>query len=249
MTARPWPGRLGSRWPYEAVTDDYVIEALPTLPQWRAVGDSLDWGLALFAYDVPADITVEGARVPAGLYTREVTVDGRHNIAHRWHDRAAREQLLDDVERRHYLFEHIDHADARYVVAHQQDIHADAARAFTVIETNELEGGRLHDAPIRCWHDLSRYVGPGAYVEDLTRADHDAVRLGGEFVIAVQDRVDTLLHQRDRVLSIDEAEAAGFDATLRGGGPHTWASLTPRQRAAAGLTQVSTPGKSDPQDR
>jgi len=56
-------------------------------------------------------------------------------------------------------------------------------------------------------------------------------------VTAVEDRIDTLLHQRDRLLSFDEAEAAGLDGTLRDGSePHTWASLTPRQRAAAGLT-------------
>jgi hypothetical protein len=52
----------------------------------------------------------------------------------------------------------------------------------------------------------------------------------------VQDRIDTLLHQRDRLLSFDEAEAAGFDGTLRDGSePHTWASLTPRQRASLSL--------------
>ena len=250
MTARPEPSRPSSRWPYEVVTDDYVIEALQTLPEWRVVGDSLDWDVALYAYDVPADITVEGVLVPAGLYTREVTGDGRHVIAHRWNDRAAREELLDGVAKRHYLFEHIAHADARFVAAYQHEIHADAARAFAVIESDERGDGPLYDAPIRCWDDLSRYVDPGAYIEDVPRNSGDAAdRLGGEFVTAVQDRGDTLLHQRDRLLSFDEAEAAGFDGTLRDGSePHTWASLTPRQRAAAGLNPGSTAGQVEPQD-
>lgn len=250
MTARPEPGRPGSRRPYEAVTDDDVIEALQSLPQRRVVGDSLDGELALYAYDVPSDIVVGGGVVSAGLYTREITVDGRHVIAHRWSDRAAREELLDDVARRHYLFEHIAHACSRFVAAHRHQIHADAARAFAVIESDELEGGPLYDAPIRCWDDLSRYVDPGAYVEDLPRSNGDAAdRLGGEFVIAVQERIDSMLHQRDRLLSFDEAEAAGFDGTLRDGSePHTWASLTPRQRAAAGLTPASTTGQVEPRD-
>lgn len=237
MTAWSEPGRPRSGWPFEVVTDDYVVEALQTLPEWRVVGDSLDWDLTVFAYDVAADITVEGVLVPAGLYTREVTVDGRHVIAHRWSDRLAREELLDDVAKRHYLFEHIAHTDARFIAAHQHEIHADAARAFAVVESDELEGGPLYDAPIRYWEDLSRYVDPFAYVENVPRSRGDtADRPGSEFVTAVEDRIDTLLHQRDRLFSFDEAEAAGFDGTLRDGSePHTWASLTPRQRAAAGL--------------
>lgn len=254
MTPLPEPGRPGSVWsrsvwPYEMVTDNYVIEALQSLPEWRVVGDSLDWELAVYAYDVPADIAVDGVIVPAGLYTREITVDGRHVIAHRWNDRAAREDLLDDVERRHHLFEHIAHAGHRFVAEHRRAIHADADRAFAMIESDEADGGPLHDASIRCWNDLIRHVNPCAYVEDLPRADDDLVRLGVEFVIAVEDRVDTLLHQRDRLLSFDEAEAAGLDATLRDGSePHTWASLTPRQRAAAGLSPGSTPRQAEPQD-
>jgi len=240
MTARPGPDRPGSRLPYEVVTDD-VVEALQTLPPWRVVGDSLDWNLAVFAYDVAADITVEGVLVPAGLYTREVSGDGRRVIAHRWSDRRAREELLDDVAKRHHLFEHIAHADARLVAAHQHEIRADAARGFAVIQIDELEGGPLYDAPIRCWNDLSRYVDPGAYARDLRRSSGGpADRLGREFVTAVEDHIDTLLHQRDRLLSFDEAEAAGLDGTLRDGRePHTWASLTPRQRSAAGLTPIS----------
>jgi hypothetical protein len=232
------------------VTDDYVLEALQTLPQWRVVGDSLDWELAVYAYDVPADIVVGAVTVPAGLYTREIAGDGRHVIAHRWNDRAAREELLDGVEKQHYMFEHIAHAGHRFVAEHRREIHADADRAFAMIESDEAKGGPLYDAPIRCWDDLIRRVIPGAYVEDLPRGDDDAVRLGGEFVIAVEDRVDTLLHQRDRLLSFDEAEAAGFDGTLRDGSePHTWASLSPRQRGAAGLTSGSTAGQTEPQDR
>jgi hypothetical protein len=232
------------------VTDDYVIEALQSLPEWRVVGDSLDWELAVYAYGVPAEMVVGGVIVPAGLYTREITVDGRHVIAHRWSDRAAREELLDDVEKQHYMFEHIAHADHRFVAGFRREINADADRAFAMIESDEAGGGPLYDAPIRCWDDLIRHVNPGAYVEDLPRADDDAVRLGDEFVIAVQDRVDTLLHQRDRLLSFDEAEAAGFDGTLRDGSePHTWASLTPRQRAAAGLAPGSAAGQTEPQDR
>lgn len=61
--------------------------------------------------------------------------------------------------------------------------------------------------------------------------------LQDEFVTAVTDRTAALLHQRDRQLTVDEAEAAGVDGTLRDGSePHTWASLTPRQWVAAGLT-------------
>jgi hypothetical protein len=251
VTPRPEPGRPTLVWPYEVVTDDYVIEALRSLPEWRVVGDSLDWELAVYAYDVPADILAGGVIVPAGLYTREITVDGRHVLAHRWNDRAARENLLDDVENQHYMFEHIAHADHRFVAEHRREIHADADRAFAMIESDEAEGGLLYDAPIRCWDDLIQHVNLGVYVEDLARdGDTDAVRLGGEFVTAVEDRVDTLLHQRDRLLSVDEAEAAGFDGTLRDGSePHTWASLTPRQRAAAGLTPGSTAGQIEPQDR
>lgn len=69
--------------------------------------------------------------------------------------------------------------------------------------------------------------GADAVVDDLG---------GHEFVTAVEARVDELLHERDRLLSFDEAQAAGLDGTLRdGSAEHTWASLTPRQRAALGL--------------
>jgi hypothetical protein len=249
VTARPEPGRPGSRRPYEAVTDDYLIEALQTLPQWRGVGDSLDWDVALFACDVPTDLTIEGVLVPAGLYTREVTGDGRQVIAHRWSERAAREDLLDEVQKRHYLFEHIDHAHPRFVTAHQHEIHSVAARAFAVIESDELEGRPLYDALIGCWDDLSRYVDQYAYVEGLPPSSAVAAHWHDEFVTAVIDRTDTLLHQRDRLLSLDEAQVAGFDGTLRDGSePRTWAGLTPRHRAAAGLLPGSTAGQAEPLD-
>jgi len=71
-----------------------------------------------------------------------------------------------------------------------------------------------------------------------------------EFVTAVQDRTDTLLHQRDLLLSFDEAEAAGFDGTLRDGSePHTWASLTPRQRATSGLDPSPAAGHIEQPDQ
>jgi hypothetical protein len=213
----PWPGRPGRIRPYLPVTDDLVIEVLQGLEPWRSVGDSLDWDLALSAYDVPADISVLGVRVPAGLYTREVTADGRHVIAHRWSDRLALVERLDDVEKRHYLFAHIAHADPRFIADHTQVIHADAQRALALIEGDERDGGPLHDAPIRCWHDLSRYVDQRPYVEDLPRSSDVAALWEDEFVTAVTERTDTLLHQRDRLLSFDEAEAAGFDGTGRDG--------------------------------
>jgi hypothetical protein len=248
-TRRPEPGRYGHAWPYLPVTDDLVVEVLQGLDPWRSVGDSLDWDLALFAYDVPADISVMGVPVPAGLYTREVTGDGRHVIAHRWTDRAALVERLDDVEKRHYLFEHIAHADPRFVAAHTDVIHADAERALALIEGDERDGGPLYDAAIRCWHDLSRYLGHRSYVEDLPRSNDVAAHWEDEWVTAVTDRTDTLLHQRDRPLSFDEAEAAGVDGTLRDGSePHTWASLTARQRAAAGLIPGSAAGRAEPQD-
>jgi hypothetical protein len=219
------------------VTDDLLIEALHGLEPWRSVGDSIDWEIALFAYDVPAAIEVQGVPVPAGLYTREVTGDGRHVIAHRWTNRAALVELLNDVEHRHFLFEHIAHAEPRFVAAHTDAIHEDAQRTLASIERDERADGRLHDALIRCWHDLARYIDERACIEDAPRGPSTAAyRDDYDFVTAVIDHTDTLLHERDRVLSFDEAEAAGLDGTLRNGSePHTWASLTPRQRAAAGL--------------
>jgi hypothetical protein len=236
VTRRPEPGRSADAWPYLPVTDD-VVDVLQELQPWRSVGDSLDWDLALFAYDVPAGISVRGVPLPAGLYTREVTGDGRHVIAHGWTDRAALVERLDDVEKRHFLFEHIAHADPRFVAAHRDAIHADAERALALIEGDERDDGSLYDAPIQCWHDLSRYGDDRRYVDYLPQnSSVVAYRDEDEFVTAVQDRTDTLLHQRDRLLSFDEAEAAGFDATGRDGSePHTWGSLTPRQRATSGL--------------
>ena len=167
MTRRPEPGWPGGDWPYLPVTDDLVVDVLQGLEPWRSVGDSLDWDLALFAYDVPAGISVMDVPVTAGLYTREVTGDGRHVIAYRWTDRAALVERLDDVEKRHYLFEHIAHADPRFVAAHRDAIHADGDRALALIEGDERDGGPLYDAPIQCWHDLSRYVDDRCYVEEL----------------------------------------------------------------------------------
>lgn len=236
MTRPPEPGRHRGMSSCVPVIDDRLIEALQGLPPWRAVGDSVDWEIALIAYDVAADIEVEGVPVPAGLYVREVTGDGRHVIAHRWTDRAALVERLDDVEHRYFLFEHIAHADPRFVAAHADAIRADARRVLAWIAGDEGAGGPLYDAPIRCWYDLSRYLGRRSYVEDLPRLGELAPYVEDEFLTAVTDRVDTLLHQRDRLLSVDEAEAAGLDGTGRDGrAPRTWASLTPRQRAAAGL--------------
>lgn len=233
MTRPPEHGRHRGMDSYVPVTDDLLIETLHGLPPWRAVGDSIDWEIALIAYDVPADIEVEGVPVPAGLYVREVTGDGRHVIAHRWTDRAALVERLDDVEHRHFLFEHIAHADPRFVAGHTDAIEADAQRVLAWIEDDEHAGGPLYDAPIRCWYDQSRYLGRRSYLENLPRLGELAPYAEDEFVTAVTDRVDTLLHQRDRLLSVDDAEAAGLDGTGRDGrAPRTWSSLTPRQRAA-----------------
>jgi hypothetical protein len=245
----PWRGRPGHVRPYMPVTDDLVIDVLQGLEPWRSVGDSLDWDLALFAYNVPADISVFGVCVPAGLYTREVTVDGRHVIAQRWTDRLALVERLDDVELRHHLFTHIAHADPRFVAEHTDVIHAEAQRALALIEADERDGGPLYEAPIRCWHDLSRYVDQRRYVGDLPRAGDVAAPWEDEFVTAVADRADTLLHRRDRLLSVDEAKAAGCDGTGRDRGePRTWASLTARQRAAGGLVLRGVGGQAEPQD-
>lgn len=245
----PRPSRPDRDRPYRRVADDNLVEALQGLEPWRSVGDSLDWDCAVIAYDVPADISMKGVRVPAGLYTREVTGDGRHVIAHRWSDRASLIAHLDDVEKRHDLFAHIAHADPRFVAEHTQVIHADAQRTLALIEGDERDGGPLHDAAIRCWHDLSRYLGHRSYIEDLPRSNDVAAHWEDEWVTAVTDRADTLLHQRDRLLSVDEAQAAGVDGTVRDGGePHTWASLTVRQRAAAGLIPGHAAGRAEPPD-
>jgi hypothetical protein len=235
MTPRSEPERLGDTRPCRPITDDSLVEALHELEPWRATGDSLDWDLALIAYDVPADTTVLGVLVPAGLYTREVTRDGRHVIADRWTDRDALAHQLDEVERRHHLFLHIAHAEQRFVAAHTDAIHAGARQALTVIEGDERDGGALYDAPIRCWHDLNRYVDERRYIGDPPPTGSVVASLDrDQFVTAVQDLTDALLHQRDRPLSRAEAESLG--AALRDGSePRTWASLTPRQRARVGL--------------
>jgi hypothetical protein len=68
-------------------------------------------------------------------------------------------------------------------------------------------------------------------------------------VTAVIDRTDTLLHQRDRLLTFDEAEAAGFDGTGRDlSEPRTWASLTPRRRAALDLVADNATERTEPQN-
>jgi hypothetical protein len=229
------------------VTDYRVIEMLQGLEPWRAVGDSVDWEIAVFAYDVPAGVDIDGIPVRPGLYTREVTGDGRTVTAHRWTDHDALVERLDQVEHRHVLFEHIAHAAPGFVAEHADAIHTYADRLLALIEGDEAAGRPLHDAVIRCWFDVGRYLDPRPYVEDLSRPAEIADYLDDEFVTAVSDRTDTLLHQRDRVLTFDEADAAGLDATLRDGrAPHTWGSLTPRQRAAAGLNPDTETGQAKP---
>jgi hypothetical protein len=234
MTQQPEPDPRRSTWPCFPVTDDLVVEALHELQPWRAAGDSVDWDIAVIAYDVPADTTITGVLVPAGLYTRDITGGGYHVIAHRWTDREALADRLDDVAQRHHQFVHIGHARPRFVAAHTAAIHAYAHAILTLIERDERAGGPLYDAPVRCWYDLPRYIDEHRYFDELRRSGNlDEDPDEDEFVTAVVDRTDTLLHERDRLLSFDEAEAAGFDGTLRDGSrPHTWASLTPRQRAA-----------------
>ena len=217
-----------------------VVDTLQYLDAWRSAGDSLDWDIAVIAYDVQADIAVHGVRVPAGLYTREVTGDGRHVIALRWTDRDALTQQLADIEERHAAHLHIDHARPGFVAAHAAEIDRHARAVIALVEADERDGGPLHDAAVRCWHDLHNHVDTNDYTDSVAVPwGTDAVvnDLGGhEFVTAVQTRVDELLHERDRPLSFDEAEAAGLDGTLRdGSAEQTWASLTPRQRAALGL--------------
>ncbi|MFI6079232.1 hypothetical protein ACIA5C_47800 [Actinoplanes sp. NPDC051343] len=148
------------------MSDDNLIEALHEVEPWRVAGDSLDWDLAVFAYDVPADTVVMGVLIPAGLYTREVTGNGRHVTGHRWTDSDALIELLNTVDRRHYLFEHIAHAAPCFVATHKKAIHADADRALAAIEYDERDGGPLHDTPIRCWNDLRHDVDDRAYVQD-----------------------------------------------------------------------------------
>jgi hypothetical protein len=46
------------------VTDAVLIDVLQGLQAWRSVGDSVDWELALFAYDVPPGVHVAGVPVP-----------------------------------------------------------------------------------------------------------------------------------------------------------------------------------------
>jgi len=226
--------------PMTPVVDADVIDALQYLDVWRSAGDSLDWDIAVIAYDVPSDVDVLGVRVPAGLYAREVTRDGRHVIAQRWTDRDALNVRLADVEARYAAHLHIAHARPGFVAAHTADIERYARAVIALVEVDERDGGPLYDAPVRCWHDLHHHVDENAYTDgvgvpwgaDAVANDVD----GHQFVTAVQARVDALLHERDRPLSVDEAPAAGFDGTLRDGSdPHTWASLTPRQRAALGL--------------
>jgi hypothetical protein len=226
--------------PMHPVVDADVIDALQYLDVWRSAGDSLDWDVAVIVYDVPTTVDVVGVRVPAGLYAREVTGDGRHVIAHRWTDRDALNVRLADVEARHAAYLHIVHARPVFVGAHAAEIDRYARAVIALIEADERDGGPLHDAPVRCWHDLHHHVDENEYIDsvgvpwgtDAVADDGD----GHQFVTAVEARADGLLHERDRPLSVDEAEAAGFDGTLRDGSdPHTWASLTPRQRAALGL--------------
>lgn len=232
------------------VTDGLLIEALHGLPPWRSVGDSLDWEVAVFAYDVPPGVHVDGVPVPDGLYSREVTGDGRTVIAHRWVNRAALIDRLNAVEHRHLLFEHIDHADHRFVAAHTAAIHAGADRVLALIEHDERAGGRLYDAAIRCWHDLSRHLDPRSYIEGLPPPGEVPSYREDEFATAVTDRTDTLLHQRDRQLTPDEADAAGLEDTVRHREePPTWGSLTARQRAAAGMTPDCTHTPAAPYDR
>jgi hypothetical protein len=229
------------------VTDYRVIEMLQELQPWRSVGDSVDWEIAVFAYDVPGGVDIDGIPVRPGLYTREVTGDGRTVTAHRWTDGDALVDRLDQVEHQHFLFEHIDHAGRRFVTDHTDAIHDHAGRVLALIEADEAADGPLYDAAVRCWLDLSTYLDPRPYVEDLSRPAEIPGYLDDEFVTAVTDRADTLLHQRDRMLSFDEADTAGLDATLRDGrAPHTWGSLTPRQRAAAGLNPNTETGQADP---
>lgn len=87
----------------------------------------------------------------------------------------------------------------------------------------------MYDAPIRCWDDLSRYVDERRYIDESLQSRSMTAHLDeDEFVTAVQDRTDTLLHQHDRLLSFDEAEAAGFDGALRDSSePHTWGQPHP----------------------
>jgi hypothetical protein len=226
--------------PVIPVLDADVIDALAYLDVLRSAGDSLDRDGALIAYDVPTEVDVLGVRVPGGLYTREVTGDGRHVIARRWTDRDALTARLADIEARHAAHLHITQARPAFVKAHAARIERYARAVIALVETDERDGRPLHDAPVRCWHDLHHHVDENDYIDgvgvpwgaDAVTDDVD----GHQFVTAAEVRVDELLHERDRLLSVDEAQAAGFDGTLRDDSdPHTWASLTPRQRAVLGL--------------
>ncbi|MGI5243348.1 hypothetical protein [Dactylosporangium sp. CA-139066] len=217
MTQQPERNPRSSTRPYLPVTDDLVVDALQGLQPWRAAGDSVDWALALIAYEVPADTIIAGVPVPAGLYTREITRGGYHVIAHRWTDRAALADRLDDIEHRHHLFLHIAHARPRFVAAHTAAIHAYAHGVLALIERDERAGEPLHDVTVRCWHDLSRHVEQHRYFDELRMSwnfevHHDE----DELLTAVADRTDTLLHERDRLRN--EAAAAGLDGMCGGDG-------------------------------
>jgi hypothetical protein len=202
------------------VTDAVLIDVLQGLRPWRSVGDSVDWELALFAYDVPPGVHVAGVPVPPGVYTREVTGDGRTVIAHRWINHAALVDVLDRVEQRHFLFEHIDHADSRFVAAHTDALHMAADQVLALIEADETADGPLHDAAIRCWHDLNTRLDPRPYIERLALIEGIPGYLQDEFVTAAIDRTDTLLHQRDWKLTPHEADLAGLGIMQDGRDPH-----------------------------
>lgn len=229
----PGPGdRTGDARLLSVAVSDDIAEALGELPEWRAAGDSVDWDIALIAYDVPEDTVVTAVPIPAGLYTRQVTGGGYLVVAQRWNDRDALVDRLDDIEKRHTMFVHIAHAPARFVAAHQTAINAYADGVLALIERDERADGPLYDVSVRCWDDLARHVDEDGYLEQLSARHPIPTWDEDTFAIAVQDRTDTLLHERDRLLSFDEAQAAGLDGTLRDGSPpHTWAELTPRQRA------------------
>jgi hypothetical protein len=66
------------------ITDE-LAEALQGIEESYGTGDGMD-GVGASAYVITEPVVSYGMTIPAGLYTREISDDGKHVIGLRWTD-------------------------------------------------------------------------------------------------------------------------------------------------------------------
>ncbi len=81
---------------HSAWITDELSEALQGIEETYGAGDGMD-GVGASAYVITEPVVSYGVTIPAGLYTREVSDDGKHVIALSWTDADAMRAYVDRV--------------------------------------------------------------------------------------------------------------------------------------------------------